>query len=393
MSGDVSSLVEVRAPAPTTHDASFDALVEDIRRRYGSNLPFLFPRIEDQVRRWLGVAPLSTRAAALAGSVGVVVRLGLALLATALVGQWTEIPWSRWGVILAFYALFEATQSWRTPPLDIPPGPIVGKIMEDWTALLPTIVRESDLRDLADFTRRWYTLPRAAMGGLATAAAMLLASSLLAPDAFGDLPVGTMVLLAFLLYDLGAVMVYGSFFGGAFLAREARYQHSLFWPSPIDSPQVQKAMLTETRMGFATGMWITAYLVLVVVLVSWDSALVLPLAAGFLLLGYVLTVAEALSARSSIKRIVEDSRGRRLALLRERIDGFESQFADLPTQQADRLRDLIDLHNMIRDAPSAPTSTHTVMHTLVGLIIPTIMFLITVFGEVYAERVLDTILP
>jgi hypothetical protein len=33
------------------------------------------------------------------------------------------------------------------------------------------------------------------------------------------------------------------------------------------------------------------------------------------------------------------------------------------------------------------------MHAAVGLIIPTIMFAVAVFGEVYAERILDAILP
>jgi hypothetical protein len=33
------------------------------------------------------------------------------------------------------------------------------------------------------------------------------------------------------------------------------------------------------------------------------------------------------------------------------------------------------------------------VRTAVGLTIPTIMFLATVFGEVYAERFLDAILP
>ena len=33
--------------------------------------------------------------------------------------------------------------------------------------------------------------------------------------------------------------------------------------------------------------------------------------------------------------------------------------------------------------------TRTLIHTAVGLIIPTLMFLVTVLGEVYAERFLD----
>jgi len=34
-----------------------------------------------------------------------------------------------------------------------------------------------------------------------------------------------------------------------------------------------------------------------------------------------------------------------------------------------------------------------VMHANLGLIIPTVMFVVAVFGEVYTERILDAILP
>ena len=100
---------EGRRDEPTGPTEAFDVYVEDLSKRVGSNLPFLFPRLEDQIRRRLGVAPLSAGAAALTGLVGVGIRLALALFATALVGEWSGIPWGRWAVILVFYGLFDAT--------------------------------------------------------------------------------------------------------------------------------------------------------------------------------------------------------------------------------------------------------------------------------------------
>ena len=79
--------------------------------------------------------------------------------------------------------------------------------------------------------------------------------------------------------------------------------------------------------------------------------------------------------------------------LQRRIETFESQFADLSPQDSEQLRGLIDLHNMIRDAPTSPTRIHTLMHAAAGLIVPTILFVLTVFGEVYTERVFDALLP
>jgi len=131
----------------------------------------------------------------------------------------------------------------------------------------------------------------------------------------------------------------------------------------------------------------------VVVLVSWDSPLVLPLAVGFIVLGYLTAISSTLGFRASIQKIVQRARHQRLQGLRHRIEAFEPRYTDLSSQESEQLRDLLALHNTIRDGPNTPTTTHTVMHALVGLIIPTVLFVVAVFGEVYAERILDAILP
>jgi len=386
-------MIDAQGDQQTARREEFDLCVEDLSKRVGSNLPILFPRLEDLIRRRLGVAPLSAAAAALTGLVAVGIRLALALLATALVGEWTGVPWGRWAVILGFYGLFDATQPLRTPPLDIPAGPRIRRWMDDWWALVPTIVRESHVQDLADFARRWYRLPRALAVGGTVAAIMLGACWLFTPTAMGELPAGSIVLLALLLYDFGVFMPGGDLFFWAFMAREAGYEHHLFWPSPADSPQIQRAMRMTTLFGFATGMWITVYLVLTVVLVSWDSPLVLPLAVGFMVFGYLSTIGKTLGLRASIQKIVERIRDQRLHGLQNRIDAFGPRYTDLSPQESEQLRDLLTLHDKIRDAPTTPTTTHTVMHALVGLIIPAVLFVVAVFGEVYAERILDAILP
>jgi hypothetical protein len=297
-------------------------------------------------------------------------------------------------VVIVFFGVGDALGPLMSPAPDVPLGPRLRRIVEDWTALLPTIVRESDLRDLADFTRRWYRLPVVVAAGVATAAVMILACALFTPAALSELPAGSIVLLTWVLYDFGVHTVYwGNVFQRAFMAREARYDHHLFWPSPADSPEVHKVMRKTTNQGFAAGLWITIYLVLTVVLVSWHSPLVLPLAVGFVAIGYLSTIGLAFSNRASVRKIIERSRYRRLALFRQRIETFEARSAQLSPQESEQLRDLLFLHDKIRDAPSSPTSARTLMRTAAALILPTIIFVVSVFGEVSAERILDAILP
>ena len=385
--------VELQSVEPRERTAAFDACVEEIRRRYGSDIPYFFPHMEDLIRRRLGVAPLSSAAAALAGLLGIGIRLTVALLTTVLVGQWAGIPWSQWVPILIFYGLFDAVWPLSVPPLDIPPNPGQKRAVDAYMALLPTIVQESDLQDLAEFTRRRYRQSTSAVMGVAVTAIMLLTCWWLAPTALGQLPLGSIVLLGFVLYDFGAVIIGVGFFEWSFKAREARYDHHLFWPSPADTPEVQKALGMTTLFGVATGIWMTIYLVLALVLVGWASPLVPPIAAGFILIGYLTTIGSALGVRASIKKIVQRVRDQRIRGLQHRIAAFGPRYTDVSLRESEQLRYLIDLHDRIRDAPTTPTTTRTVMKAAVGLIIPTIMFVVTVFGEVYAERVFDAILP
>lgn len=379
---------------PTRRSESFEAWVEDIRRWYGATAVDAVSQLAELIRRRLGVAPLSPGAVMLAGLTAAGIRLAAALLATALFGQWTEIPWGRWGAILAFYVLFEGGTASMTPPPQIPLKPSLRRTLESWTALLPTISRESDLRDLADFTRRWYRLPVVTAAGATVAAVMLLSCAVSTPGDLSELPAGSLVLLAWLLYDFGANPVYwGNVFQRAFMAREARYDHHLFWPSPADSPEVHKVMRKTTNQGFLAGVFITSFLVLTVVLVGWDSPLVLPLAVGFVVIGYLTTIGLAFGNRASVRKIVERGRQQRLAVLQHRIDALEPRFADLSPEEAERLRDLLFLHDKIRDAPTSPTTARTMSRTAAALILPTVVFVITVFGEVSAERFLDSILP
>jgi hypothetical protein len=393
-SGPSPTPVEPRPDEPDGRGASFDAQVEKLRREYFGTGGVFLPGLQKRIRRRLRLAPMGPGATLVAGLTGSGIRLLVALFVTALFGQWAEIPWGRWAIILAACFASEADNAWTDLPLDVEPPKRYRRFMEDWTALLPTIVREADVRDLANFTRRWLRLPVMVAAGSAVAAMMLLACGLFTPDALGELPAGSIVLLAWLLVDFGIGPIYwGNLFNRAFTAREARYDHHLFWPSPADSPEVHKVMRKTTVQGFAAGMYTTFFLVLTVVLVGWDSSLVPPLAVGFVVIGYLTTIGLAVGNRASVRKIIERSRQQRLALFRSRIDAFEPRMVDLSPGESEQLRTLLFLHDKIRDAPTSTTTAQTALRTAAGLLIPTIAFVITVFGEVSAERLLDAILP
>ncbi|MEX1280153.1 MAG: hypothetical protein AB1Z55_05480, partial [Acidimicrobiia bacterium] len=348
-------------------------------------------RLADRIRRRLGVPFYSVGASIIGGLVGVGARLAPALLVASIADDWLRIPWSRWAVVLVFYGLFDGLVRMFTAPLDERPLPAAGAMVDDSMALLPTIIQESDVAELAAFTRRWVSLPVSCTVGAIVLAVTLGAAWVVVPEGVAELDGGTLVLLAIVLFDFGSVAVWPV--NWQLMARESAYDHELLWASPADSPEVRRAMSQVTGFGWATVFWISLYLVVAVVLVSWSSPVVVPVAAGFLAFGYVATLLDTLGARAGIQRIVQRARELRLAPLQRRIRAYGPRYDDLSPQEAARLRDLMELHDRVRDAPSTPTASRTLLHTLAALLVPTVLFLISVSGEVYAERVLDAILP
>jgi hypothetical protein len=383
--------VDAHRREPDRRSEAFEVGVAEIRRRYGSDTVQLFPRLESRIGRRLGLAPLGAGAAVLAGLAGVVIRLSVALLVTVLAGQWAGISWGRWAVLLTALGLMDAWRTQIAPPLDVEPRPDARRIVEGWTALLPTIARASDVEDLAAFTRRWLRLSVAVVTGVALTALILLGCWQVAPTGMTELHPGSLALLAFLLYEFGT-MVFGQLFWWALIRRESGYDHDLFGLSPADSPEVRTARQQMPRQSFEFGGTFTLMLVLAWVLTSWDSPLVLPLGAAFLLIGYLTIIGAALGDRAAIRRIVERSRDQQLERLQQQIQPYWSRYTELTAQEAEQLRGLAELHTLIRDAPTTGT-TRTLWRTAAGLLLPTLVFALTVLAEVSAERFLDTILP
>ena len=375
-------------------DETFEACVEDVLAAYNSGPQMALRSLQDRLRRVLGIAPIGSGAVAWFGLTGIGIRLLLAVVATSLAGEWTGVPWGRWAAILLFYGLIDAGWTFASPSSDSPRPSVFTRVMEEWTTLFRTIVKKSDLEDLAGFTRRLQRLPATDIAGATVAATMLGACWVFSPRALRELPPGSLVLLALLLLDFGALPIWNNnVLNWVTMAREARYDHRLFWPSPADSPEVQKAMARTLYQASLAGMWTTLFLILTLVLVSWSSPLVVPLAVGFISIGYLTTIGLTFSNRASVRRIIERSRNQRLAVLRHEIEAFESDFVHLSPEESEHLRDLMFLHDKIRDAPATPTRTRTLLRTTAALVPPTIMFVITVFGEVSAERFLDALLP
>jgi hypothetical protein len=81
-------------------------------------------------------------------------------------------------------------------------------------------------------------------------------------------------------------------------------------------------------------------------------------AGGFIVIGCFTTIGAAPGDRAAVRKIVERAHHQQPKGLRQQITSCRSRYTTLSPQESERLRGLIDLHNVIRDAPTTST-THT----------------------------------
>lgn len=387
-----ASVSPLPTPEPTPRSPAFEAdllrlrdAVTELQNSQTSPMNLLFTRLS---RRLLGFTWQEARTArqlALEAGLGAAVYLLAPVMATTVTWTWDTAPLWTW---LAVAALFGAFQVMGTRLVG-EASPLVGNMLQ-----LPAAVeREADLHALVDTARQLWRARRFAPPAAALTAGVLVLSAARGGNAFWSLHVGTLVLLTLMLYEFSEAMV-GVFLTVRFYRAESRFAHRLSWLDPLSSRPVQ-AMLHTWFAGIGPGSpMVVAYGLAVTLLIAPLSIdlVVVPLA-GVALIGVVLVVASLVSLRRSVQRIVQHTKDAALESLRERIEALEPRSRELTSDESERLRALLATYAAVRVAPTGPSSTQTLAHAVTALAIPAITLLLAVMSEVYAERLLDQLLP
>lgn len=266
-------------------------------------------------------------------------------------------------------------------------------MVRDMTALMSTMTHDSDVAELSVFTRRWCRLRVSAAVGASVTIIVLGVWMAVSPTALRALPVGTVALLALMLYDRAELSFVLLFMTGPLLAREARYDHKLFRLNPVDALPVQRAIRSWEGSVFVVGLWTTLSAVLDGLLVGLTSPSLVTVVAGFTLTGYAATLVSWAVMRSSMRGIVRRVHDQTMEELQGRIEAVNSRGDRATSEELQRMRSLVELYTVVRDAPTSPRASHTLAHAAGALAIPTLGFFLAILSEVYAERLLDQLLP
>lgn len=312
-------------------------------------------------------------------------RLLVPVLVTTAAGAWADAPFWRWLVIAALLAAGDVSTFRHLHDTTA---------SERFMALAAVIDRDEDMHDLVRLTRRWWRPGVLVLGALLVALAVLSACAVLAPGELGAVHVGSLALLAELLYEFGEAVIGTALLVVPLGLRQAHYLHRLPWNSPLSSPAVQTMLQAWGRAILMMG-WTTAlYFVLAVVLLEPDtvSVLLAPIA-GFAAIALLVTVGSLVVMRSGVRSIVRRSRDRTLARLQRRIDEYEPRLEELSPTESQQLQGLLATYAAVRDTPTSPSSEQTLGRAVGALVIPALGFLLAVLAEVYAERLLDQVVP
>lgn len=196
------------------------------------------------------------------------------------------------------------------------------------------------------------------------------------------------------VHTVRQTLIYGdlSFMPG-FLARVGRAEHRLFWLSPLDSEPVRRTLQTSGSAVGVVGLAVTLYIVLSALAVGLDSPLVLPVVATFTAVGYLAVGTALVSIRRNVRALTRGVRDRYLAVLQDRIEGYDHRLGALAPAENDELRHLVETYRPVRDAPTKPSAPESFGQAARALLIPTLGFFLAVLSGVYAERLHDQLLP
>lgn len=371
------------SPVPSE---AFTAEVRGIERRLISmSEVYLMGRLATVASRRLGLDLTTGWGPVLAGAAGAALRLALPIVAALAFGQLGESPVLRWAVVAVVLGSLDAVGIHRHRQSN--------PAVQGFTALLWTITREEDVRDLHDFTRRRYRFGVSAGFAAGVALFVVLACALTAPTALTALPVGSIVLLSVLAYEIGEIAFFTVGFMTPLLLREARFDHELFWLDPLGSKPVRRVLQAWAGSVGFVGVGLTGYLLLAVVLVTPGSPLLLPVVAAFTIAGYVAMLIVLVGLRRSISTIAARVRDESTETLQHRIAAYRGRLDSLAPHEAEELDRLMRMYETVRSASTTPSTSATLGHAARAMLVPTLTFLLAVSSEVFAERLLDQFLP
>jgi hypothetical protein len=306
--------------------------------------------------------------------------VGPALALTALLDEWAIAPIGTWlavGVALGLLVVHM-----HSPLL---------RAIDSFLSLHRTTADEAGMRRLIAWEQRWFRRRVEAPLALLFSASLLFYLYYI-EEHYGERSMawGTALIGFLLLYGVGEIIYSVMLLAlESYVLRECNYD--TYRLSPLDSVAMRRTIRGSSQLGLLVSVVATMFICGFVVLLGDRPIMVTQV--GLLLLGlaYVATLAGVLLPRLAIKSIVQAQKEQALVPLQRRIEALAARVGELTDEQYTKLKRLKEAHDTIRDATEEVLPLRALGRLAGALILPTLTFVGSRFGETILQRLLHQI--
>ncbi|MGD2147255.1 MAG: hypothetical protein PVH41_11225 [Anaerolineae bacterium] len=331
--------------------------------------------------RLLGVDPLSTRGRLTCLVLWLVTLLGLPAIIALLAGQLVAEDLLRWLFVAATYGVAGVVSH-----------EALSRHIGQRVSLHRTMTDKSGLRRLIDWDRRWNNIRTLGAGAGAFAMIALVFFFVAQPKSHTAPSIGSVVVAFLIFYQVGEAA-----FSNLLIWAEShllvQHEYDLYRLSPIDTPAVRQSVRGCDSVGLLIALLLTIAIIEFAVLLPGQSGLRVRIALFLLIITYVSVVVRVLAPRLAIRRIIQAHKERGLLPIRGRLNDLSARLLDLTDQEFAELERLKQMHDAINGSSENVLTLGSLAHLTGALLVPTASFLLTVVGETYLRRLVESSLP
>lgn len=312
------------------------------------------------------------------------------------------------GIVGGPIALTAALNEWEVAPVGtwIAVGLIFGLMLvllyrpllfalDNFLCLHRAVSDEAGLRRLIAWERRFFRRRFAVPTALGLSFGLLaylysLGGSI--EGSAGERPMawGTVLIGFLLLYGVGEII-----YSVVLLALESGVlrdcKYKVYPLSPLDSVALRRAIRGSSQLGLLVSLMATMFIVGFVALLQDRPIMVTQVGLFLVGLSYMATLAGVLLPRLAIKAIVQRQKEQALAPLQDRLEVLMPQLEQMNEEQYDKFKRIKEAHDTIRDATEEVLPLRVLGRLMGALVLPTLTFLASRFGESLIQGMLHQI--
>lgn len=310
----------------------------------------------------------------------IIIFLGLPLATTAVLDQWALASIEVWTIIAIIFSLILGMgyNIYYQMGLNI-------------SSISHAVIDKDAVQRQITWDKFWFNLRLSGTVGAIALVAMLASLIHINRQAIGVvIPGGNLLIIGFLSYQIAEIA-----FNTLMMCFEARnfsdMEHALFRFNPLDTYNLQRAIMGYNQFGLVTSIVITFFIASSGILLPGLAYLANPVWLFLLLAIYLIIILGGILPRYYIQKIVRQAKRKELMPIRHKINFMFDHLMDLSQKEQDEMLRMLNIQDMISKAPESSLPFSTIGRLFGTLLLPTITFILSTLGEAYISKLMQQI--